>query len=110
MTRLGESVTRASDLLAQDLSSDKTVELLLTETGSRRNLDLTDLSAKDQAELIASRTVEVLPGVDELAERIEERRTAGRGLSVKLGIDPTAADVHLGHSVPMIILSPRGNG
>ncbi|QLE71492.1 tyrosine--tRNA ligase [Streptomyces rectiverticillatus] len=105
MTRLGESVARAGELLAQDLSSDQTVQRLLQETGSRRYLDLTDLSAKEQAELIAARTVEVLPGVDKLAERIEERRAAGKGLQLKLGIDPTAADVHLGHAVPMIILS-----
>jgi tyrosyl-tRNA synthetase len=105
MTRLGESVARASALLTADLSSDKTVEELLGETGSRRYLDLTDLSAKEQAELIAARAVEVLPGVDRLAERIEERRTAGRGLRLKLGIDPTAADVHLGHAVPVIVLS-----
>ncbi len=105
MTRLGDSVARASALLAQDLSTDSTVEQLLTETKARRYLDLSDLSAKDQAELIASRTVEVLPGVAKLAERIEKRRAEGRGLALKLGIDPTAADVHLGHAVPMIILS-----
>ncbi|MFC0596919.1 tyrosine--tRNA ligase [Streptomyces palmae] len=105
MTRLGDSVARASALLAQDLSSDTTVQQLLTETTSRRYLDLTDLSAREQAELIASRTVEVLPGVDKLAERIEARREAGRGLHIKLGIDPTATDIHLGHAVPLIILS-----
>ncbi|AJZ85126.1 MULTISPECIES: tyrosine--tRNA ligase [Streptomyces] len=105
MTRLGESVARATELLTQDLSSDKTVERLLEETGSRRSIDLADLSPTEQAELIASRTVEILPGVAELAKRIEERRGAGRGLAIKLGIDPTAADVHLGHVVPMIILS-----
>ncbi|MGI5468021.1 tyrosine--tRNA ligase [Streptomyces sp. CA-132043] len=105
MTRLGESVARASSLLSADLSADATVAELLKETGSRRYLDLTDLPAKEQAELIASRTVEVLPGVDQLAERIEERTAAGKGLHIKLGIDPTATDVHLGHAVPLIILS-----
>ncbi|UGY90646.1 tyrosine--tRNA ligase [Streptomyces gobiensis] len=105
MTRLGDSVARASALLAQNLSSDSTVEQLLTETKARRYLDLTDLSAKEQAELIAARSVEVLPGADKLAERIEERRAEGRGLGIKLGIDPTAADMHLGHAVPVIILS-----
>ncbi len=87
MTRLGESVARASSLLSADLSADSTVAELLKETGARRYLDLTDLPAKEQAELIASRTVEVLPGVDQLAERIEERRAAGKGLHIKLGID-----------------------
>ncbi|MTE18443.1 tyrosine--tRNA ligase [Streptomyces sp. TRM43335] len=105
MTRLGDSVQRAGDLLAQDLSSDETVERLLVETGARRYLDLTDLSAGEQAELIAGRAVDVLPSVEGLAERIEAAREAGRGLNVKLGIDPTAADVHLGHTVPMIVLS-----
>ncbi|AZS71126.1 tyrosine--tRNA ligase [Streptomyces lydicus] len=105
MTRLGESVARATTLLSADLSSDATVQELLRETGARRYLDLTDLPAKEQAELIAARTVEVLPGVEKLAERIEERRAAGQGLHIKLGIDPTATDVHLGHAVPLIILS-----
>lgn len=105
MTRLGESVARASELLAQDLSTDSTVERLLTETKARRYLDLTDLPAKEQAALIAGRAVEVLPGEDRLAERIEEQRAAGKGLHIKLGIDPTGTDVHLGHTVPMIILN-----
>ncbi|MGP3950487.1 tyrosine--tRNA ligase [Streptomyces sp. 7N604] len=105
MTRLGDSVQRTSELLGQDLSSDKTVEQLLSETKARRYLDLSDLPAKEQAELIAARTVEVLPAVAKLAERIEERRAQGKGLSIKLGIDPTGADVHLGHVVPMIVLN-----
>ncbi|SEP73170.1 tyrosine--tRNA ligase [Streptomyces radiopugnans] len=105
MTRLGDSVQRAGELLAQDLSSDETVERLLAETGARRYLDLTDLPAQEQAELIAGRAVDVLPSVEGLAERIEAARQAGHGLNVKLGIDPTAADVHLGHTVPMIVLS-----
>lgn len=105
MTRLGESVQRASELLAQDLTSDHTVEQLLTETWTRRSLDLSDLSAKEQAQLIAGRTVDLLPSVEALAEQIDAARDQSRGLVVKLGIDPTAADVHLGHTVPMIVLS-----
>jgi tyrosyl-tRNA synthetase len=105
VTRLGDSVQRASQLLAQDLSSDETVERLLAETGSRRYMDLSDLPAKDQAALIGARAVEVLPSVEKLAEAIEEKAAAGKGLHVKLGIDPTAADVHLGHAVQMIVLS-----
>jgi tyrosyl-tRNA synthetase len=105
VTRLGESVQRASALLAQDLSSDTTVRQLLEETGGRRYLDLTDLSAAEQARLIASRTVDVLPSEEKLAAGIEAARAKGRGLHVKLGIDPTATDVHLGHAVPIIVLS-----
>lgn len=105
MTRLGDSVQRASQLLAQDLSSDETIEQLLAETGSRRYLDLSDLPAKEQAALIGARAVDVLPSVEKLAEEIEAKRVQGKGLHVKLGIDPTAADVHLGHAVQVIILS-----
>lgn len=35
----------------------------------------------------------------ELRQRLEESRAAGRPLRVKLGMDPTAPDIHLGHSV-----------
>ncbi|HEU4393138.1 MAG TPA: tyrosine--tRNA ligase [Solirubrobacterales bacterium] len=38
--------------------------------------------------------VEVLP-----ADRLEQQLSAGRPLRVKLGIDPTTADIHLGHTV-----------
>src|SRR5256885_13034042 len=103
MTRLGESVARTSRLLSEeDLGADKIVEELLDETTARRGLDLSDLDAREQAALIAARAVDVLPSVDALREAIA---TAGRPLRVKLGIDPTAADVHLGHAVPMIVLS-----
>jgi tyrosyl-tRNA synthetase len=105
VTRLGDSVQRASELLDQDLSSDETVERLLAETGARRSLDLSDLSAKEQAALIDARTVDVLPSAGKLAEEIEAKRAQGKGLHVKLGIDPTATDVHLGHAVPIIVLS-----
>jgi len=35
----------------------------------------------------------------QLAARIGEARKAGRPLRVKLGIDPTGTDIHLGHSI-----------
>ncbi|MFJ6729565.1 tyrosine--tRNA ligase [Streptomyces sp. NPDC091281] len=105
MTRLSESVARTLELLGRDLSSDKVVEEVLAETSARRQLDLSDLSAEEQARLIAGRTVGVLPSTEALASAIDGARGEGRPLRVKLGIDPTAADVHLGHTVPMIILS-----
>jgi len=46
------------------------------------------------------RGAEVLPdGVQGLAARIQSAKKAGKPLRVKLGIDPTSADVHLGHAV-----------
>ena len=47
-----------------------------------------------------ARGAEVLPeGVPALARRLKEVHKAGRVLRVKLGIDPTATDLHLGHAV-----------
>ncbi len=40
--------------------------------------------------------VEVLPSVEALKDRL----TSGRPLRVKLGVDPTNFDLHLGHTVP----------
>src|ERR1700735_3030336 len=51
------------------------------------------MSAATAAEL-ARGAAEVLP-VGELARKLE----LGRPLRVKLGIDPTAPDIHLGHTV-----------
>ena len=38
-------------------------------------------------------------GDQQLASRIGQAQTAGRPLRVKLGIDPTGTDIHLGHSI-----------
>ncbi|MBX9686331.1 MAG: tyrosine--tRNA ligase [Candidatus Obscuribacterales bacterium] len=46
------------------------------------------------------RGAEVLPdGVNGLAQKIFEARKEGRKLRVKLGVDPTSTDLHLGHAV-----------
>lgn len=101
MTRLGESADRVARILERDLGDGEVVAELLGETEARRHLDLSDLTPAEQAAMIAGRAVDVLPSVDGLAEEIGK----GRPLTVKFGIDPTAADVHLGHAVPMIVLS-----
>ena len=51
-----------------------------------------DLLQKGAAEIIR---------VSDLRERIEESRKTGRPLRVKAGFDPTAPDLHLGHTVLM---------
>jgi len=43
-------------------------------------------------------------GEDELAERLDRRLAEGRPLRVKLGMDPSSADLHLGHSVVLMKL------
>ena len=48
--------------------------------------------------LFRSGTVEVYRE-DELAQRLTEAAKTGRPLRAKLGMDPTAPDIHLGHTV-----------
>jgi len=60
-----------------------------------------DAAAEDAEQLAArlsSNAVDSLPR-GALAERLREARREGRQLRVKLGIDPTAPDIHLGHAV-----------
>jgi tyrosyl-tRNA synthetase len=57
---------------------------------------LEESDAKEQAEELGRNAAEVISG-DELATRLRE----GRPLRVKLGMDPTAPDLHLGHSVAL---------
>ncbi|HEU0088185.1 MAG TPA: tyrosine--tRNA ligase [Pseudonocardiaceae bacterium] len=106
MTRLSQSVDRATALLKDaDLAADATVRELLTETTQRRSLDLSDLPPAEQAALIAARSQELQPSADALAERVIAAGRKGRRFIAKFGIDPTGAQVHLGHTVPMLILS-----
>jgi tyrosyl-tRNA synthetase len=43
-------------------------------------------------------------GEEELAQRLDSRLKEGRPLRVKLGMDPSSADLHLGHSVVLMKL------
>jgi tyrosyl-tRNA synthetase len=51
-----------------------------------------------QAAFLARNTAESLPAGG-LEARLREARDQGRPLRVKLGLDPTAPDIHLGHTV-----------
>lgn len=53
-------------------------------------------SVEEQLHVIRSGTADILP-LDEL----EAKLRTGRPLRVKLGVDPTAPDLHLGHAVPL---------
>jgi len=57
-------------------------------------------SVEDQLTVIRRGVESVVPE-QELAQKLEASRKSGEPLRVKYGIDPTAADVHLGHSVPL---------
>ena len=53
---------------------------------------------REQLDELLSGSVDALPA-DELARQLLRARAEGRPLRVKLGVDPTAPDIHLGHTV-----------
>jgi tyrosyl-tRNA synthetase len=60
----------------------------------------TFLPVDEQLDLLQKGAAEIIRIAD-LRERLEESRKTGRPLRVKAGFDPTAPDLHLGHTVLM---------
>ncbi|HEY1985880.1 MAG TPA: tyrosine--tRNA ligase [Terracidiphilus sp.] len=58
------------------------------------------LSVDEQMDLLEKGAAEIIRAND-LRERLHESRKTGRPLRVKAGFDPTAPDLHLGHTVLM---------
>jgi len=58
------------------------------------------LPVDEQMDLLEKGAAEIIR-VSDLRERLEESRKTGRPLRVKAGFDPTAPDLHLGHTVLM---------
>jgi tyrosyl-tRNA synthetase len=56
------------------------------------------MTLNEQLEFLKRGTVDVIP-IEELKKKLENSAATGRKLRVKLGCDPTAPDLHLGHSV-----------
>ena len=55
---------------------------------------------EDQLTVIRRGVEQIIPE-EELTEKLTQSRETGKPLRIKYGIDPTAADVHLGHTVPL---------
>jgi tyrosyl-tRNA synthetase len=53
---------------------------------------------REQVDELLVGSVDALPA-EELAQQLVRARAEGRPLRVKLGVDPTAPDIHLGHTV-----------
>jgi len=53
------------------------------------------MNLEDQIRTIERGTVDIIG-----RERVPELLKEGRRLNIKFGIDPTAPDIHLGHTVP----------
>jgi tyrosyl-tRNA synthetase len=62
----------------------------------KRKDSLVGLSVEEQLHIIASGAEKIVP-LDGLKKKLEQ----GRPLTVKLGVDPTSPDLHLGHAVPL---------
>ena len=54
------------------------------------------ISAEEQFHIIQSGVAQIVPE-DALMEKLKR----GKELNIKLGVDPTAPDIHLGHAVPL---------
>src|SRR5262249_6598941 len=56
------------------------------------------MTLNEQLNFLIKGTVDVIP-IEELKSKLEKAASTGRKLRVKLGADPTAPDLHLGHSI-----------
>lgn len=56
------------------------------------------LSVEEQLRLIKHGVADILPEED-LKKKLEKSLKTGKPLKIKLGLDPTAPDIHLGHTV-----------
>ncbi len=61
-------------------------------------MDKNILSAKEQFDILAENTVEIITE-EEFLNKLEKSVSTGAPLRCKLGIDPSAPDLHLGHAV-----------
>ncbi|NMB12934.1 MAG: tyrosine--tRNA ligase [Firmicutes bacterium] len=61
------------------------------------------LSLEEELALIKRGTEEIFPE-EELVEKLKKSRQTRKPLKVKLGVDPTGADLHLGHVIPVLKL------
>lgn len=57
-------------------------------------------SLEEQMNIINSGAVEVIP-LDEMKQKVARSIDTGKPLTIKLGVDPTRPDLHIGHAVPL---------
>src|SRR2546427_424016 len=72
-----------------------------TMRGSQRRLEMTESKFKPIAEQIAylKKGVAEIIREEDLTAKLEQSAKTGKPLRVYLGVDPTAPDIHLGHTV-----------
>ena len=69
-----------------------------SQTSTKENIELRNLSIDQQIALIRRGTSEII-SESELKQKLEIASNEGRPLRIKLGLDPTAPDIHLGIAV-----------
>ncbi len=69
-----------------------------SQTSTKENIELGNLSIDQQIALIRRGTSEII-SESELKQKLEIASNEGRPLRIKLGLDPTAPDIHLGIAV-----------
>lgn len=57
---------------------------------------MSSITPEEQLHIIQSGTAQIVP-----ESALLEKLKRGRSLNIKLGVDPTAPDIHLGHAVPL---------
>ena len=105
MSRLSQSVEQARGAAGEGRPGRRRrVRDLLELTYERRRMDFSDMSPAEQAALVAERCDQLQPSADALAGADDRGGGKGRPFVAKFGIDPTGAEVHLGHAVPILVL------
>src|SRR5215213_2161940 len=61
------------------------------------------ISIDEQIQILGRRCDQIL-SVDDLRKKLERSQKIGKPLRIKLGLDPTAPDVTLGHCVPLKVV------
>jgi tyrosyl-tRNA synthetase len=61
------------------------------------------ISIDEQLAALSRRTERIVPEAD-LRAKLERSAKTGKPLRIKLGMDPTAPDVHFGHAVPLKVV------
>ncbi len=73
----------------------------MSEMNQKESIQLTPEQEQEvvrQLAILKRGTVEIIPE-DELVKKLRKSIVSGKPLKVKLGLDPTAPDIHVGHTV-----------
>ena len=62
----------------------------------KRPKEMSSITPEEQLHIIQSGTAQIIP-----ESALLEKLKRGTSLNIKLGVDPTAPDIHLGHAVPL---------